>query len=72
MKGMVITIVVVLIICAIMGAWLWPYTINSWLMYVGKEPCVTWWQGALIGFCPVIGQATIPAAFVTWALMLIL
>ena len=67
-----IVIVAVLGLCVLPGAVCWPYTINTWLVYVDKAPCVVWWQGFLLGFCPVIGQATIPAAFVTWVLMLFL
>jgi len=63
---------VILGICAAIGALLWPYTINTWLVYANREAVVTWWQGALLGFCPFIGQLTIPAAVVTWILMLIL
>jgi ABC-type lipoprotein release transport system permease subunit len=59
-------------ICAVIGALLWPYTINEWLIFFDKEPVVLWWHGAILGFTPVIGQATIPAAVVTWILMLIL
>jgi len=65
-------IIAVLLICAVIGGLLWPYTLNTWLEYIGKEPCVVWWHGVLLGFCPIIGQATIPAAIVTWILMLFL
>lgn len=67
-----IIIGVIVLICAILGAWLWPYTINTWLIYAGREPCVMAWHGALLGFCPFIGQATVPAAIITWVLMCIL
>jgi hypothetical protein len=59
-------------VCALIGALLWPYTINSWLVFAHREPVVAWYHGALLGFCPVIGQLTIPAAVATWILMLIL
>lgn len=62
----------ILIISAAIGAFLWPYTINEWLVYFGNEPKVVWWQGALLGFVPYLGQATIPAAIITWILMLFL
>ena len=65
-------IFVVMLICAVIGAILWPYSINTWLVYFGKEPAIVAWQGAIIGFVPVVGQATIPVAFVTWVLMLFL
>lgn len=57
---------------ALVGALLWPWTINTWLEYAGKDPRVLWWHGALLGFCPVLGQLTIPAAVGTWILMLFL
>lgn len=56
----------------IIGAILWPYTLNSWLVFFGKEASVVWWQGAILGFMPFIGQVTIPAAIVTWILLLFL
>jgi hypothetical protein len=64
--------VIIMLVCTVVGAYLWPYSINTWLVFFGKEPSVVWWQGALLGFCPVIGQATIAVAVVTWILMLIL
>lgn len=54
----------------IIGAWLWTYTINTWLIYFHKAPVLQWWQGGLIGFVPWVGHASIPAAVVTWILML--
>lgn len=56
----------------IIGAILWPYTINSWLVYAGKPPCIEWWHGGLIGLVPAFGQFSIPAAIITWILMMIL
>ena len=72
MKAQFIVVLFVLIICAFVGALLWPYTINTWLVFFEKTPSITWWHGALLGFCPFIGQATIPIAIVTWILMLFL
>ena len=63
-------VVVILAVCAAIGAVLWPYTLNSWLVFFDKAPVITAFHGMLLGFCPVIGQATIPAAVVTWILML--
>ncbi len=62
----------VLCVCALIGALLWPYTINEWLVFFGKEPKVMWYHGAMLGFIPIIGQATIPAAVVTWILIAII
>ena len=67
-----IALVVFLSIFAAIGALCWPYTINSWLVFFDKAPSVVWWHGALLGFCPFIGQASIPAVVVTWILMLFL
>ncbi len=55
-----------------LGSWLWPYTINSWLVYAEKEPCVEWWMGGLMALVPGVGQGCIPAAFITFILMLFL
>lgn len=61
-----------LIICVAfgLGAWLWPYSINTWLVYSGKEPAIEWWMGGLMGLVPGLGQSCIAVAFVTFILML--
>ena len=59
-------------ISILVGTFLWPYTINSWMEHVGKEGTVVWWQGALLGLVPILGPLSIPAAVVTWILLLIL
>lgn len=61
---------IVLLLGFAFGAWLWTYSINAWLVYAGKTAVVQWWQGGLIGFCPVIGKLCIPVAVVTWIFML--
>lgn len=63
-------IALILIFGAIPGMLCWPYVLNTWLEFGGKEGTVTWWQGGLMGCVPYLGQATIPAAIVTWILML--
>ncbi len=55
-----------------LGALLWPYTINTWLIYANKQPVVEWWMGGLMGIVPGIGQSCLPAAFITFILMLFL
>jgi len=70
--GVAIIIAIVVIISAIVGALAWPYTINSWLMYAGKAASVRGWHGALLGFCPFVGQLTLPALVITWILMMFL
>lgn len=73
MFGLHIGIVLfVLSISAAVGAVCWTYTLNTWLMFFGKVSSVVWWQGALIGFVPYIGQISIPAAVITFILMLFL
>jgi len=57
---------------AVIGALLWPYAINSWLVFLGKPASIVWWQGALIGFVPYVGPLSIPAAAITFILMLFL
>ena len=59
-----------IIVCAPLGAWLWPYTINTWLVVADKDPTVLWWQGAIIGIIPGLGQIMIPGALLTWIIML--
>lgn len=54
------------------GALLWPYTINTWLVYSGRPPVIEWWMGGLMGLVPGLGQSCIPATFVTFILMLFL
>ena len=65
-----VVFVVVMFIGAAIGAFTWPYTINTWLTFLGKEPVVVWWQGSLLGFVPFVGHASIPASVITWVLML--
>ena len=72
MKASAIGVLVIFFICAIIGAVLWPYSINTWLAFFDKPQTVLWWHGALLGFCPVLGQVTIPVAVVTFILMLFL
>lgn len=64
--------VIIIAIAFTIGALLWPYTINSWLVYAGKEPVIEWWMGGLMGLVPGIGQSCIPAAFITFIIMLFL
>ena len=67
-----VLLIFILFLSALIGTILWPYTLNTWLTFFGKTATVTWWQGAILGFVPFLGQATIPAAVVTWILMLFL
>lgn len=62
----------ILVLSAAVGAFVWPYAINSWLVFFGKAAVVKWWQGAIIGFIPGIGKYGVIFAFFTWVLMLFL
>ena len=68
----VLPIIIVLGIFGIIGGFCFPYAINSWLIFFGKEATVVFWQGFLLGICPYIGQASIPVAVITFILMLVL
>jgi hypothetical protein len=56
----------------IIGIWVWPYALNSWLIYLGKTAKVLWWQGFLLGVFPPLGILGIMVAIVTWVAMLFL
>ena len=65
-------VTVYIIASFVSGALLWTYAINTWLVYTGKEAVVEWWMGGLLGLVPVVGQFSIPAAVLTWIIMLFL
>ena len=65
-------IVVILSVSGIIGAFCWPYALNSWLVFLGKTPRVLWWHGFLLGYVPYLGQVSVPVAVITWILMLLL
>ena len=67
--GFAIGLLLFLILIAL-GAITWPYTVNTWLIYAGKEPQLLWWHGALMGIVPGFGQLAILGAIVTWILMM--
>lgn len=54
------------------GAWLWPYTINTWLVYADKPPQIEWWMGGLFGLVPGVGHSSIMCAAITFVAMLFL
>ncbi|MCU1492209.1 MAG: hypothetical protein JWM85_3614 [Acidimicrobiaceae bacterium] len=66
----VLGVLALLFLGVILASLLWPYTINSWLVHLGKPPVVVWWQGALLGFVPVINRLTVLAAVVTFFALL--
>ena len=59
-------IVIGICIAGGIGALTWPYTINTWLEYTGKEAAFTALGGFVLGCVPVIGQLSIPGAAGTW------
>lgn len=65
-------IIFLLCISGILGAFCWPYTFNSWLVYAGKQPQILWWHGFLLGYVPGLGQLSVPAAVITWIMMMFL
>ena len=70
--ALILVLVVLLTISGVIGAICRPYTINSWLEYAGHEPGLLWWHGFLMGYVPGLGQASLPAAVLTWVLMMFL
>lgn len=64
--------VVLVVFWVLVNAILWPYTINTWLEYLGREGVIQWWQGVLIGLVPVVNKFVIGAAIITFILMLII
>ena len=65
-----LVLLLVFIMSSIIGAFCWTYTLNTWLVFFGKTAKVMWWQGALLGFVPYLGQLSIGAAVITWIFML--
>lgn len=67
-----ICLIVFCLMSGVIGSFLIPYSINSWLLYAGKTVVVTRLQGFLWGLFPVFGFGSIPASFLTWIAMLFL
>lgn len=63
---------VILSISGVIGGFCWPYTVNTWLVHTGNDPAIGFWHGFGMGYVPVLGQLSIPAAVVTWVLKLFL
>jgi len=76
MKAMIITYAAVMLVLSAIfgtiGAFAWPYTLNSWLAFAGKPETVVWWQGFLLGMVPVVGYWSVAAAILTSIMMLVL
>ena len=65
----------VFVIAAVMftiGAICFPYTVNSWLEYTGKQPVFTWWMGGLLGLIPGLAWVSILGAVGTFIAMMFL
>ncbi len=60
------------VIVWLIAAALWPYTLNTWLVFFDKEPTIQFWHGLIFCLVPYLGKVTIPAAVLTWVLMLFL
>jgi len=60
-----------IILNAILGALLWPYSFNKWSKFVGGFKVIGWKLGVLLAFVPIFGQITIPFAVFTFLFMLI-
>ena len=56
----------------LIGAILWPYSIETWAAYFGKVVSIPWYAGCILGIIPGLGQLSIPAALVTWVAMMVL
>lgn len=65
-----IVFLVVMFFFALIGAFCWTYTINTWLNYFHKPNHINLFQGALLGVVPLLGQFSLPASFITWILMM--
>ena len=67
-----VVIVMFVVVSMAVSSFLWPYSLNEWLLYTGKEPTVHWWHGAIIGILPPLGFISIPLALITFVFMLFL
>lgn len=54
------------LISGVVGGWVWPYSINTWLEWADKGPAVGWWAGFGIGCIPVVGWVGFLVALATW------
>ena len=70
--GNLVVLLFICLITALVGGLTWPYSIEQWAAYLGNDVDVHFWQGAILGFIPGVGQISIPFAVITWILMLIL
>lgn len=70
LKGIgLLGMLIVLVIHLILGGILWPYTINSWSAFFGKDIMMSFWQGAILGVIPGIGSFSLLAAAITFVIL---
>ena len=67
--GCLITLFV-LSLSGIIGAFCFPYVINTWLVYAGHAPVFLWYWGFVLGYVPFIGQFSLPLAAITFVITL--
>jgi hypothetical protein len=65
-----ILIIFIFLIFVIIGAFCWPYAINSWLAYFHKPVRIIWWEGALLACVPYVGRFSSVVAVLTWLAMM--
>lgn len=59
-------LIVMVAVGGILGGFLWPYTINTWLDWAGKESAIGFLSGFGVGCIPGFGLGCIPLAVITW------
>ena len=67
-----LAIPLILLAGPVLGALCWPYVVNTWLVYAEKPAGLLRWHGALMGVIPPFGYLSIPAAILTWIMMMFL
>ena len=67
-----LTAVVVLFVGMPICGFCWMYVINTWLLFFGKTATISFWVCCLLGIIPCFGQTALPAAALTYILMLFL
>ena len=59
-SGLGVMIFILLAISGRIGAFCWPYTINTWLVFFDKPPSIVWWHGFLLGYVPFFWSSINP------------
>jgi len=67
-----IALMVYIVIVGTIGAYLWPYTVNTWLKYAGKKPALSSNMGFVFALVPAVGWVCLPGAVITYIAMLFL